>query len=118
MASLLGKSPSQVPTNGDLGKMAFRDSPGPLNTLNSAPTLASATTIQPVAPISFVSGTTNVVNITVPGSFVGGGQITLIPTAIWATTTAGNIALATTAVVGKALIMTYDATTAKFYPSY
>lgn len=118
MASLLGRSPSQVPTNGDLGKMAFRDVPGVLNTLNTAPTLASATTIQPVAPISFVSGTTNVVNITVPQEFVGGGQLTLIPTGLWSTTAAGNIALATTAVVGKALIMTYDATTAKWYPSY
>lgn len=118
MASLLGRGPDQVPTCGDLGAMAFRDCPGILNTLNPAPTLASATTIQPVTPISFVSGTTNVVNITVPPSFVGGGQLTLIPTAIWATTAAGNIALATTAVVGKALIMTYDSTTAKWYPSY
>lgn len=118
MASLLGKGPDQAPTNSDLGAMAYKDHPGLLSTANVAPTLASAATIQPVAPISFVSGTTNVVNITVPAQFVSGGQITLIPTAIWATTTAGNIALATTAVVNKALIMTYDSTTAKWYPSY
>ena len=33
-------------------------------------------------------------------------------------TNAGNIAIATTAVVGKALTMTYDSTTTKWYPSY
>jgi hypothetical protein len=47
-----------------------------------------------------------------------GGAITLIPTGIFTWTTAGNIALAGTAVVSKALTMTYDATTTKWYPSY
>ena len=47
-----------------------------------------------------------------------GGQITLIPTGLWATNTAGNIALATTAVVNRALTLTYDSGTAKWYPSY
>ena len=37
---------------------------------------------------------------------------------IFTITTAGNIALAGTAVVGKALIMTYDNTTSKWYSSY
>ncbi|CAB4240767.1 hypothetical protein UFOVP22_1, partial [uncultured Caudovirales phage] len=46
------------------------------------------------------------------------GQITIIPTGIFLTTTAGNIALASTTIVSKALIMTYDVTTAKWYPSY
>jgi hypothetical protein len=86
----------------------------------AAPTIASATTIAPVTRIVFVSGTTNVVNITAPTGFTGGsgGQITIIPTGVFATTTAGNIALASTAVVSKALIMTYDSATAKWYPSY
>ena len=35
-----------------------------------------------------------------------------------ATTNAGNIALASTAVVGKQLCWTYDPTTVKWYPSY
>jgi len=84
-----------------------------------APTIASATTIAPTTQIAFVSGTTNVVTITAPTPIsIGGGQITLIPTGIFTTTTAGNIALASTAVVSKALIMTYDATAAKWYPSY
>ena len=86
---------------------------------SAASTLASATTIVPTAQIHYVSGTTAVVNITAPTPIsIGGGAITLIPTGIFTTTTAGNIALATTAVVSKALIMTYDATAAKWYPSY
>lgn len=85
----------------------------------AAPTLASATTIAPTTQIAFVSGVAPVVTITVPSPIsLGGGQITLIPTGIFTTTTAGNIALASTAIVGKALIMTYDATTTKWYPSY
>lgn len=84
-----------------------------------APTLASAGTITPAETISFVSGTTTISTITVPASFsAGGGQIILIPTGLWATNTAGNIALATTAVVSKALILVYDSATGKWYPSY
>jgi len=84
-----------------------------------APTIASATTIAPVTPVVFISGTTAIATITAPtGITLTGGQITLIPTGIFTTTTAGNIALASTAVVSKALIMTYDATTTKWYPSY
>lgn len=85
----------------------------------AAPTIASATTIAPTTQIAFVSGTTAIATITAPSPIsLGGGQITLIPTGIFTTTTAGNIALASTAIVGKALIMTYDATTTKWYPSY
>ena len=47
-----------------------------------------------------------------------GGTITLIPTGAFTWTTAGNIAVAGTAVVSKALIMTYDYGTGKWYPSY
>jgi len=86
---------------------------------SAAPTVASATTIAPTTPIAFVSGTTAVVTITAPSPIsAGGGSITLIPTGVFTWTTAGNIALAGTAVVSKALTMTYDATTTKWYPSY
>ena len=92
---------------------------GLVSTLAAAPTIASAATIAPTTLIVFVSGTTNVVTITPPSPIsLGGGQITIIPTGIFSTTTAGNIALASVAVVNKALIMTYDVTTAKWYPSY
>ena len=85
----------------------------------AAPTIASATTIAPTKQITFISGTTAVATITAAAPIsAGGGAITLIPTGIFTWTTAGNIALAGTAVVGKALTMTYDATTTKWYPSY
>jgi hypothetical protein len=85
----------------------------------AAPTIASATTIAPTTQIVFISGTAAIDTITPPSPIsLGGGQITLIPTGIFTTTTAGNIALASTAVVSKALIMTYDVTTTKWYPSY
>jgi hypothetical protein len=85
----------------------------------SAPTVASATTITPTTQIVFVSGTTAIATITPPSPIsAGGGQITIIPTGVFTTTTAGNIALASTAVVNRALIMTYNAATNKWYPSY
>ena len=85
----------------------------------AAPTVASASTIAPTTAIAFVSGVVAINTITAPSPISsGGGAITLIPTGIFTTTTAGNIALASTAVVGKALIMTYDTATAKWYPSY
>jgi hypothetical protein len=85
----------------------------------AAPTIASATTIAPTTPIVFISGTTAVVNITAAAPIsTGGGTITLIPTGAFTWTAAGNIAVLGTAVVNRALTMTYDATTTKWYPSY
>jgi hypothetical protein len=92
---------------------------GQMATSAAAPTLSSGTTIAPTKAISFVSGTTDIVNITAPAAFAaGGGQITLIPTGIWHTTNDGNIAIASTAVVSKPMTLFYDHTTAKWYPSY
>jgi hypothetical protein len=85
----------------------------------AAPTIASATTIAPTTPIVFVSGTTAIVNITAAAPIsTGGGTITLIPTGAFTWTAAGNIAVLGTAVVNRALTMTYDTTTTKWYPSY
>jgi hypothetical protein len=114
----IGTGANEIPLNQYLGKLAYEDTVGLFATLNPAPTIASAATIQPLAPITFISGTTTINTITVPSEFVGGGQITLIPTGLWSTGTSGNIAIATTGVVSKALILSYDATTAKWYPSY
>jgi hypothetical protein len=114
----IGTAANEIPLNQYLGKMAYKEVEGLEAQLNPAPTIASAATIQPLTPITFISGTTTINTITVPSEFVGGGQITLIPTALWSTGTSGNIAIATTGVVSKALIMTYDATTTKWYPSY
>jgi hypothetical protein len=114
----IGTGANEIPLNQYLGKLAYEDTVGLFATLNPAPTIASAATIQPLAPITFISGTTTINTITAPAEFVGGGQITLIPTGLWSTGTSGNIAIATTGVVSKALILSYDATTAKWYPSY
>ena len=111
--------------NGTAG--AFRDlklrnlivSAGVIATDAAAPTLASAAVIAPTTHIAFVSGVVAINTITAPSPIsAGGGQITLIPTGLFSTTTAGNIALASTAVVSRALILSYDVTTGKWYPSY
>lgn len=78
--------------------------------------IASATTITPTSPIHHVSGTTAIATITVPTNCTPGCDLTLVPDAIWATNTSGNVSLATTAVVNKALILTWDG--AKWNPSY
>lgn len=92
---------------------------GVMATNAAAPTIASATTIAPTTSILFVSGNAQIDTITAPSPIsAGGGQITIIPTGAFTTGTGGNIALACTAVVSKALIMTYDQGTAKWYPSY
>ena len=94
-------------------------SAGLISQAAAAPTIASAATIAPTTRIVFVSGTTAIDTITPPTSFTaGGGQIVIIPTGLFTTTTSGNIALATTAVIDRAIQMTYDATTTKWYPSY
>lgn len=77
--------------------------------------VASAATIAPTGQVFHVTGTTAVATIHLP--FTGfKGTIVLIPDAAFTTTTAGNIGIASTAVVGKALHMTFDGT--KWYPSY
>lgn len=106
-------------TYGDVKLRNLIISAGLIATDAAAPTIASAGTIAPTVGITFISGVTTISTITPPSPIsAGGGQITLIPTGIFATNTAGNIALVSTAVVSKALIMTYDTTTGKWYPSY
>jgi hypothetical protein len=112
-----GSNTTSIGTTSTLGARLY----GVHSTGQAAPTIASAATIAPVTQIVFVSGTTQIATITPPTGFTGGsgGQITIIPTGLFTTTiTGGNIALASVAVVSKALIMTYDSGTAKWYPSY
>ncbi len=85
----------------------------------AANTIVSATSISPVADITFISGTTTINTIVAPGAIAtNGGIIRLIPTGLWSTGVSGNIALATTAVVSKSLSLIYDPATSKWYPSY
>lgn len=83
----------------------------------TGPVLASAGTIAPTRPIHHVSGVAAIANITLP--YPGfSGLIVLIPDGIFTWTAAGNIAIAGTAVVNKALYMLYDASVGKWIPSY
>jgi hypothetical protein len=78
-------------------------------------------TIAPVNAVTHVTNAGSVQTITAPTNCTTSGQacqITLIPDGTFTTTTGGNIAIASTAVVSKALIMTYDPATTKWYPSY
>ena len=117
---LLGTPTSGVLTN-CTGSPTFTDvkTSGLLATTAAAPTIASAATIAPTTQIVIISGTAAVVTITAPAPIsAGGGTITLIPTGAFTWTAAGNIAVLGTAVVSRALTMTFDVTTTKWYPSY
>jgi hypothetical protein len=83
---------------------------------NASSVISSNTTIAPTGNLHHISGTTAIATITVPAGCTPTCQITLVPDGLWTTTTAGNISLASTAVVNKALIMTWDGT--KWNPSY
>ena len=75
---------------------------------------ASAATIAPNNTIFLhITGTAGISNITQP---ISSGCIYLIPDGAWTTTTTGNIAVASTAVVGRVLTECFDGT--KWYPSY
>jgi len=80
--------------------------------------IASATTIAPTNPLQHVSGTTAVATITVPLALPLNGSITIVPDGIFTTTTAGNIAVASTAIVNKPITFTYDSSSSKWVPSY
>jgi hypothetical protein len=89
----------------------------------TAPAAATATVasaagvILPSGPLFSVSGTSAITGFTVPVGFTT-GSFTVIPTGIFTWTTAGNIGVAGTAVVGRAITFTWSATASKFYPSY
>ena len=82
-------------------------------------TIASASGITPTKEITYISGTAAIDTINSQPPLTGAnGTIILIPTAAFTWTTAGNIAIAGTAVVGRALHMTFVSGNAKWYPSY
>jgi hypothetical protein len=86
----------------------------------AAPTAAVASAagqVTPSGPLFHVTGTAAITGFLVPVGFQS-GTICVIPDGIFTTTTANNIALASTAVVSKTDCWTYDSAAAKFYPSY
>lgn len=76
----------------------------------------------PSGPLFHVTGTNVITSWTVPvgcnATAAGGCSFTVIPDAVFTWTAAGNIALAGSAVVNKALTFTWDATNSKWVPSY
>lgn len=108
-------------TNSSLGGFCFSTAPSGLYPAAVGSSIASASTIAPTSPITHVTGTTTINTITAPSLFAQsgyGGHLILIPDGLWSTGTSGNIAIGSTAVVSKALILTYDNGTSKWYPSY
>lgn len=84
----------------------------------SATVASAAGVITPSGPLFHVSGTLAITGFTLPFGYRG-GSFCLIPDAVFTTTTAGNIANASTAVVGRPLCYQYDASAAKpFFGSY
>jgi hypothetical protein len=89
----------------------------------AAPTAAVASAagvILPSGPLFHVTGALAITGFTIPVGFPvkSGGGFCVIPDGTFTTTTASNIALASTAVVNKTLCFTYDTANAKFTPSY
>jgi hypothetical protein len=100
-------------TTTSLTTSAFKAMSGAVNTI------ASASGITPTKEITYISGTAAIATInSQPPLTANNGTIILIPTGVFTWTTADNIAVAGTAVVGRALHMTYVSGNAKWYPSY
>lgn len=79
--------------------------------------VVSAGTITILSPITHVTGTAAISTVTAD-FWSGNGEIELIPDGAWSMTTAGNIARSVAAEVGRVVKLKYDASTAKWYPSY
>ena len=100
----------------------------PLIPMNAQPTTAVASaagTVTPSGPLFHITGTNAITGFVIPIgcaantlATLGGCSFTVIPDAIFTWTAAGNIALAGTAVVNKALTFVWDATNKKWVPSY
>ena len=83
--------------------------------------IASAATITPTSAIHHITGTVQINTITAPSQFAAsgmGGCLRLIPDAAFSTSTTGNIAISSTAVVSRTLELCYDTGSSKWYPSY
>lgn len=118
-ATSLMTLPLIYPNSGDImdclgGQWTVTNNP---KTPTVGATVASATSITPTGIHFKVSGTTAVATIVVPNGWAPGMCLQIDPTGIFATTTAGNIGLVTSAtVVGRILFMCWDGS--KWWPSY
>jgi hypothetical protein len=83
----------------------------------TAAVASAAGLITPSGQLFHITGVLAITGFNIPVGFAY-GSFTVIPDGIWTTTTANNIALASTSIVSKPLTFVFDANTAKFYPSY
>jgi len=79
--------------------------------------LASGSTITPTNRTHHVTGTAAIATITAT-AMIDGEVLTIVPDGAFTTTTGGNIALASTGVVNRAMRLVWDSTAAKWYPAY
>lgn len=82
---------------------------------------SAAGVVVPSGPLFHITGALAITGFTTPigcnATVRGGCQFTVIPDGTFTWTTAGNIALAGTAVVNKSITFTWDATNSKWVPS-
>lgn len=83
----------------------------------TAPVASVAGLLTPSGPLFHITGALAITGFTLPIGFAGGSFV-VIPDGAFTTTTANNIAIASTGVVSKAITFTYDSNVGKFYPSY
>lgn len=79
-------------------------------------TVTNATSITPTGTSFKISGTGAIATIVVPAGWAAGNCLYIEPLAAYTTGTGGNILIASTAVIGKVMIMCWDG--AKWLPSY
>lgn len=94
----------------------------PLNSADYGIVASAAGAVAVQGPYFRVSGALAITSWTLPVGFentsVGAGSFCIYPTGAFTTTATNNIAAATTAVVGKTLCYTWNASTLKFSASY
>jgi hypothetical protein len=83
----------------------------------TAAVASAAGAILPSGPLFHVTGTAAVTGFTIPVGFAY-GSFCVIPDGAFTTTTAGNIAIASTAVVNQLDCWTWDDKNSKFVPTY
>ena len=83
----------------------------------TAAVASAAGAILPSGRLFHVTGTAAVTGFTIPTGMAG-GEFTIIPDGAFTWTTAGNIGLAGTAVVSRALTFRWESALLKFFPSY
>ncbi len=79
--------------------------------------IASGATITPTNRVHHITGAGSISTISAAG-MMDGEVLTLIPDAPFTTVTGGNIAVSSTAAVSRAMRFIFDASTAKWFPSY